>query len=149
MSNNNLMVWNIVVWRSQGTFSVLSLKDLSACSTTAAYRQEAMETKENESSRAQKLRETEQLWAAVHSIMAMVEPKQYQRNLCFLGRLFSSPLRRYIFHRASTKRGRSIFYHKGLWTRSHMYTGQRAHEAAQLSPHLVGVLQAQAQQKCP
>ncbi|KAI9546459.1 hypothetical protein NQZ68_026680 [Dissostichus eleginoides] len=24
-----------------------------------------------------------------------------------------SPLRRYIFHRASTKRGRSIFYHKG------------------------------------
>lgn len=51
----------------------------------------------------------------------------------FLGRLFSSPLRRYIFHWVSTKRGRSIFYHKGLWTKSHVYAGQHMHTHTQSS----------------
>lgn len=56
--------------------------------------------------------------------MIMVKPKQYQKNLCFLGRLLSPPLYWYIFHQVSTKRGRSIFYHKSLWTQSHVYAGQ-------------------------
>lgn len=57
-------------------------------------------------------------------IMVMVETKTISKEPVFLGRLFSSPLRRYIFHRVSTKQGRSIFYHKGLWTQSHVYAGQ-------------------------
>lgn len=56
--------------------------------------------------------------------MIMVKPKQYQKNLCFLGCLLSPPLYSYIFHQVSTKRGRSIFYHKSLWTQSHVYAGQ-------------------------
>lgn len=50
--------------------------------------------------------------------------KTISKEPVFLGRLFSPPLRRYIFHRVSTKRGRSIFYHKSLWTQSHVYAGQ-------------------------
>lgn len=50
--------------------------------------------------------------------------KTKSKEPVFLGRLFSSPLRWYIFHWVSTKRGRSIFYHKGLWTQSHVYAGQ-------------------------
>lgn len=50
--------------------------------------------------------------------------KTISKKPVFLGRLFSSPLCRYIFHRVPPRRGRSIFYHKGLWTRSHVYAGQ-------------------------
>ncbi len=53
--------------------------------------------------------------------------KTISKEPVFLGRLFSSPLCRYIFHWVSTKQGRSIFYHKGLWTQSHVYAGQHTH----------------------
>lgn len=59
--------------------------------------------------------------------------KTISKEPVFLGRLFSAPLRRYIFHRVSTKRGRSIFYHKGLWTQSHMYAGQHTRTHTRIS----------------
>lgn len=71
-----------------------------------------MQREESESSRAKKLRKT--LQATILGLMIMVKPKQYQKNLCFLGCLLSPPLYSYIFHQVSTKRGRSIFYHKSL-----------------------------------
>lgn len=96
--------------------------------------QKTTEREESESSGAQKPRETQKLQSLV--LVVMVKAKQYQRNLCFWGCLFSPPLRQYIFHWFSTKRGRSIFYHKSLWTWSHVYSWTTRTRARARSPLL-------------
>lgn len=73
---------------------------------------------------AQKLRKTEKLKSYSTWYHGHGRTKTISKEPVFLGRLFSSPLCQYIFHQVSTKRGRSIFYHKGLWTQSHVYAGQ-------------------------
>lgn len=90
-----------------------------------------MEVMEWEESKIQELRKWEKLknyyniWSHGHGWTKTISKKPV-----FLGFLFSSPLHQYIFHWVSTKRGRSIFYHKGLWTHSHMSAGQHTHTQA-------------------
>lgn len=62
--------------------------------------------------------------------------KTISKEPVFLGCLFSPPLRQYIFHWLSTKRGRSIFYHKSLWTWSHVYSWTTRTRARALSSQL-------------